>query len=58
MARVFVSVGSNVDRERHIGLALELLRARFGDYPDFEGIPEQRQRGRLPAAQTQNVGGT
>jgi 2-amino-4-hydroxy-6-hydroxymethyldihydropteridine diphosphokinase len=31
MARVFVSVGSNVDRERHIALALELLRARFGE---------------------------
>ncbi len=31
MARVFVSVGSNVDRERHIGLALGLLRARFGE---------------------------
>ena len=29
MARVFVSVGSNVDRERHIALALELLRAHF-----------------------------
>lgn len=31
MARVFVSVGSNVDRERHIAFALELLRARFGE---------------------------
>ncbi len=31
MARVFVSVGSNVDRERHIALALDLLRARFGE---------------------------
>ena len=31
MARVFVSVGSNVDRERHIALALELLRAHFGE---------------------------
>lgn len=31
MARVFVSIGSNVDRERHIALALELLRERFGD---------------------------
>lgn len=31
MARIFVSVGSNVDRERHIALALELLRARFGE---------------------------
>ena len=30
MATVFVSVGSNVDRERHIALALELLRAHFG----------------------------
>jgi 2-amino-4-hydroxy-6-hydroxymethyldihydropteridine diphosphokinase len=31
MTDVFVSVGSNVDRERHIALALELLRARFGE---------------------------
>ncbi len=31
MARVFVSVGSNVDREQHIALALELLRTRFGE---------------------------
>ena len=31
MARIFVSVGSNVDRERHIALALELLRAHFGE---------------------------
>lgn len=31
MARVFVSVGSNVDRERHIALALKLLRAHFGE---------------------------
>jgi len=31
MARAFVSVGSNVDRERHIALALDLLRARFGE---------------------------
>ncbi len=31
MARTFVSVGSNVDRERHIALALDLLRARFGE---------------------------
>ena len=30
MARVFVSVGSNVERERHIALALALLRSRFG----------------------------
>ncbi|NCF83825.1 MAG: 2-amino-4-hydroxy-6-hydroxymethyldihydropteridine diphosphokinase, partial [Proteobacteria bacterium] len=30
MAKVFVSVGSNVDREQHIALALDLLRARFG----------------------------
>lgn len=30
MARVFVSIGSNVDRERHIALALELLCAKFG----------------------------
>jgi 2-amino-4-hydroxy-6-hydroxymethyldihydropteridine diphosphokinase len=31
MAKVFVSIGSNVDRERHIVLALEMLRARFGE---------------------------
>ena len=31
MAMVFASVGSNVDRERHIVLALELLRTRFGE---------------------------
>jgi 2-amino-4-hydroxy-6-hydroxymethyldihydropteridine diphosphokinase len=31
MAKVFVSIGSNVDRERHITLALELLEARFGE---------------------------
>jgi 2-amino-4-hydroxy-6-hydroxymethyldihydropteridine diphosphokinase len=31
MARVFVSIGSNVERERNIALALELLRARFGE---------------------------
>ena len=31
MAKVFVSIGSNVDRERHITLALELLKARFGE---------------------------
>ncbi len=31
MARIFVSVGSNVARERHIALALELLRAHFGE---------------------------
>ena len=30
MAKVFVSIGSNVDRERHIALALELLGERFG----------------------------
>jgi 2-amino-4-hydroxy-6-hydroxymethyldihydropteridine diphosphokinase len=31
METVFVSVGSNVDRERHIVRALDLLRARFGE---------------------------
>lgn len=31
MERVFVSVGSNVDRERHIAIAIESLRARFGE---------------------------
>ena len=30
MAKVFVSVGSNVDRERHIVVAVESLRTRFG----------------------------
>lgn len=30
MPEVFVSVGSNVDRERHIPSALEALRDRFG----------------------------
>ncbi len=49
MARVFVSVGSNVDRERHIAFALESLRARFGELQlssvyesasvGFEGAP-------------------
>jgi 2-amino-4-hydroxy-6-hydroxymethyldihydropteridine diphosphokinase len=49
MARIFVSVGSNVHRERHIALALELLRARFGELQlssvyesasvGFEGAP-------------------
>lgn len=31
MARVFVSIGSNVERERHIALALDLLRGHFGE---------------------------
>ena len=31
MERIFVSIGSNVDRERHIERAVDLLRARFGD---------------------------
>ncbi len=31
MDRAFVSIGSNIDRERHIGRALALLRERFGD---------------------------
>ena len=49
MARVFVSVGSNVDRERHIVFALKSLRARFGEIQlssvyesasvGFEGAP-------------------
>ncbi len=30
MARVYVSVGSNIDRERNIAMALRLLEARFG----------------------------
>lgn len=31
MARVYVSVGSNIDRERNIALALSLLEASFGE---------------------------
>lgn len=31
MERIYVSVGSNVDRERHIEQAVELLGARFGN---------------------------
>lgn len=31
MARVFVSIGSNVERERHIALAIDLLGAKFGE---------------------------
>jgi 2-amino-4-hydroxy-6-hydroxymethyldihydropteridine diphosphokinase len=31
MARVWVSVGSNIDRERHVRAALHALRERFGD---------------------------
>ncbi len=31
MERVFVSIGSNVDRERHIGIAISSLRDRFGE---------------------------
>jgi 2-amino-4-hydroxy-6-hydroxymethyldihydropteridine diphosphokinase len=30
MARVYVSLGSNIDREQHIGSALELLSDAFG----------------------------
>jgi 2-amino-4-hydroxy-6-hydroxymethyldihydropteridine diphosphokinase len=30
MARVYLSLGSNIDRERHIGSALELLTEAFG----------------------------
>jgi 2-amino-4-hydroxy-6-hydroxymethyldihydropteridine diphosphokinase len=30
MARVYVSIGSNIDRERNIALALRLLEASFG----------------------------
>ena len=30
MARVYVSVGSNIDRERNVDLALSLLKASFG----------------------------
>jgi 2-amino-4-hydroxy-6-hydroxymethyldihydropteridine diphosphokinase len=31
MAKVFVSIGSNVEREHHFSLALELLTERFGE---------------------------
>jgi 2-amino-4-hydroxy-6-hydroxymethyldihydropteridine diphosphokinase len=31
VARVYVSVGSNIDRERNIALALRLLEASFGE---------------------------
>lgn len=31
MERIFVSIGSNVDRERRIEQALAMLRARFGE---------------------------
>jgi 2-amino-4-hydroxy-6-hydroxymethyldihydropteridine diphosphokinase len=31
VARVYVSVGSNIDRERNIALALSLLEASFGE---------------------------
>lgn len=31
MARVFIGVGSNIDRERNIRAGIEVLRARFGD---------------------------
>jgi 2-amino-4-hydroxy-6-hydroxymethyldihydropteridine diphosphokinase len=31
MARVFVSIGSNLDRERNVAAALERLREAFGD---------------------------
>ncbi|MEA2094153.1 MAG: 2-amino-4-hydroxy-6-hydroxymethyldihydropteridine diphosphokinase, partial [Pseudomonadota bacterium] len=30
MARVYVSLGSNIDRERHINAALGMLTAVFG----------------------------
>lgn len=30
MARVYVSIGSNIDRERHVRAALDALAARFG----------------------------
>lgn len=31
MERVFVSIGSNVEREQHIGIAIASLRERFGE---------------------------
>ena len=31
MARVYVSIGSNVDRELRIRQSIEALRARFGE---------------------------
>lgn len=30
MAQVYVSIGSNIDRERHVRAALQALQARFG----------------------------
>ncbi len=31
MARVYVSIGSNIERDKHIRAALDALRARFGE---------------------------
>lgn len=31
MARVFVSIGSNIERERHVRSAVKFLRERFGE---------------------------
>ncbi|MEJ2653494.1 MAG: hypothetical protein P8173_17425 [Gammaproteobacteria bacterium] len=31
MPRVFVSIGSNIDRERHVRSSLQALRERFGE---------------------------
>lgn len=31
MAEVFVSIGSNIDRERNVARGLQLLRARYGE---------------------------
>lgn len=49
MAEVYISIGSNVERERHIGLGLRRLRQRYGrlrlssiyesDAVGFEGEP-------------------
>ncbi|MGB0723383.1 MAG: 2-amino-4-hydroxy-6-hydroxymethyldihydropteridine diphosphokinase [Gammaproteobacteria bacterium] len=42
MARVYVSIGSNVERERHVRAALESLEARFGQLlvsPVYETEP-------------------
>ncbi len=40
MAKVYVSIGSNIARERNIGLALRRLRERFGDQLKLSSIYE------------------
>lgn len=42
MARIFISIGSNIDRERHIRAALSELRAQFSNVdcsPVYESEP-------------------